>query len=159
MLTQERLKELLHYNPDTGIFTWIDLKTKRRKLNPVAGFSDKGYIRIDIGKDKYRAHRLAWLYVYGEWPKKDIDHINHIRSDNRIENLRDVTAQQNHNNRSATKRSKSGVNGVSFEGKWRARIYVDKKQVNLGVFYDLFEAICVRKSAENRYGYHKNHGL
>jgi hypothetical protein len=97
-LTQSRLKELLIYDPDTGIF--------RRRIAcgiAVAGstpgnINAMGYLDISIGCKRYYAHRLAWLYVYGEWPSLEIDHINCDRLDNRISNLRDVTHHQNMNN-------------------------------------------------------------
>ena len=92
MITQEELKELLDYNPETGLFTWNVYNNIKNKTT--AGTFNDGYIQIKIKQKIYQAHRLAWLYVYGEWPKGQIDHINGIRDDNRIENLRDVTNRE-----------------------------------------------------------------
>ena len=119
-----------------------------------------GYIIIKIDGIGYKAHRLAWLYMYGVWPNF-IDHKNHNRSDNRIVNLRSVTNQENCKNASLRKDSSSRVCGVHWnklERKWKAQINVDSKRIYLGCFDDLFEACCVRKSAENKHGFHLNHG-
>jgi len=98
MLTQSQLKEILTYNPDTGIFTWLVASNGRIRVGDIAGTTDNGYVRIMIERTKYRAHRLAWLYVHGESPKEQIDHINHIRDDNRINNLRCVSCHENFKN-------------------------------------------------------------
>jgi hypothetical protein len=98
-LTQERLKELLHYDPETGIFTNLTQRGGHAKKGAVAGTKNSiGYVCIRIDYDQYRAHRLAWLYVYGEFPEKFIDHMNEIRDDNRIINLRLATHQENLHN-------------------------------------------------------------
>jgi len=162
MITQEQLKEILHYNPETGIFTWRTKAAVRIKIGDVAGFvCDTRYIRIKIKGKPYVAHRLAWLYVYGVWPKEQIDHINHDRADNRIINLREVTHQENQKNQSMRKANTSGVCGVSWEKgvrKWRARITVKGIKISLGCFADKDAAIRARKSADAKYGFHENHG-
>lgn len=97
----------------------------------------------------------------GSWPKEQIDHINHVRSDNRWINLREATNQENCKNRSISIRNKSGVVGVRWtkgKTKWAAYIHVNSKDKYLGFFFDKFEAICARKSAENKHGFHANHG-
>ena len=94
-LTQARLKELLYYDQKTGIFTW---KESRRcvKKDDVSGTLDsKGYVIIMVDRIRYKAHRLAWFYIYGVWPKNDIDHINTIRHHNFIVNLREATRGEN----------------------------------------------------------------
>lgn len=92
MITQEELKEYLHYDPLTGDFNWT-IGKRGLKVNSKAGsMNDQGYVIIRINNIRYRAHRLAWLYVYGHFPINEIDHINGVRSDNRIENLRDAIA-------------------------------------------------------------------
>ena len=161
MVTQEELKELLHYNPDTGIFTRIASRGSV-KAGYIAGCLDKdGYITIKINCKTYKAHRLAWFYVHGKWPKHKIDHINHVRADNRIANLRCATCRENNKNSSLRKDNTSGVCGVCWyrpKKKWASQIMVNGMNVCLGYFTDKFEAICARKSADNKHGYHANHG-
>jgi len=172
MLTQDRLKELLHYNPLTGTFTWLprDIKhfiCKRtwstwhsNFANKVAGnTSPKGYrtIRIALYGDKsYLSHRLAWLYVYGEWPKEHIDHINGNRSDNRIINLRDVDRLCNAQNQRTTKRESKLPLGVYFYKNKPVRPYsaslrVDYKVKFLGYFDTPEEAHDVYVKAKRLY--------
>ena len=159
-VSQERLKELFLYSKETGLITRRVRSGKSIKGSIAGTLLDSGYINIQIDKKLYRAHRLAWLYVYGVWPINDIDHINHVRSDNRIENLRDVTRSENLRNCSQSRGvGVLGVNWYKPYGMYRARIRSNNKEVNLGYFNDKFEAICARKSAQNKYGYHANHGL
>jgi hypothetical protein len=144
MLTQARLKELLHYNPDTGIFTNLTKRGSAVKIGGVAGYNCNGYIYIQIDYERYGAHRLAWLYVYGEFSKKFIDHINEIRVDNRIINLRLVTHQENsHNVSSPHIDNCSGYRGVSWHKgakKWQVRIAINGRQKHLGVFNTVEQA-------------------
>lgn len=110
-LTQAQLKELLHYDPDTGIFTWKQPRSGV-VVGAVAGRKDTaGYWAIQIYRRIFRAHRLAWLYVYGSWPSRDIDHINRARDDNRLCNLREATRSENSYNR-LKKSDRQGVPGV-----------------------------------------------
>lgn len=138
MLTQSRLKELLHYDPETGVFTWRVNKGGPAKAGGLAGSRNRGGYRI-IGIDYrlYQAHRLAWLYIHGEWPKHEIDHINGVRDDNRIDNLRGATHAENHQNRKKSTRNTSGFLGVSWypaTKKWRSRIRTNRKLKSLGLF-------------------------
>lgn len=164
MLTQARLKELFHYNPETVIFTRLIKTSNNAKVGEMTSLKrSHGYIVFSVDNVLYRAHRLVWLYVYGELPKEQIDHINHIRDDNRISNLRLATNRENSLNKPLTNRNKSKVFGVTWHkaaNKWQVHITVDDKSNNiyLGIFSDKFEAICARKSAELKYGYHPNHG-
>ena len=163
MITQTYLKEIFDYNPDTGVFTRLISTTNCVKVGDIAGCVNKnhGYRAISVKNKLYLAHRLAWLYMTGEWPKDQIDHINHDRVDNRWVNLRKATRQENGKNMSMSKRNTSGVTGVCWakvESKWFAQIMVDSKTIGLSYFADKFEAICARKSAENKYGFHGNHG-
>lgn len=137
MLTQEILKQNLYYDKDTGLFSRI--KSARLSNNgSVGSVQTHGYRAISVNGKLYRAHRLAWLYVYGEFPKNQIDHINGNRDDNRIENLREASVTQN----SYNKRKPQGSNpylGVTRKKrqnsyKWCARITVDKKPKHLGYF-------------------------
>ena len=139
ILTQERLKELLHYDPDTGVFTWLRRIAKYRdQIGGIAGTSTpRGYINIQIRRKSYQAHRLAWLYVYGEWPAQQIDHINRTPSDNRITNLRDVSASVNRRNCRRPKNTSSVYKGVTRSrgrNKWVAQIVVDGRAKYLGIF-------------------------
>lgn len=96
MLTAERLRAALDYDPATGLFRWIERPNQKIIVGSIAGHvGRKGYIYVTIDKRKYAAHRLAWLYVNGEWPKEQIDHINRVKDDNRISNLRDVSDAEN----------------------------------------------------------------
>ena len=161
MLTQNKLKEFLHYNPGTGWFTRIKKNTGANIGDVVGETRPKDtYILVGIGYDYYPAHRLAWFYVHGVWLDV-VDHINHIRSDNRIINLRNVTHQENSKNIRKFKKNTSGVAGVRWNKeveKWVSNIKVADKLLYLGAFDDKFEAICARLSANNKYGYHHNHG-
>ena len=120
-----------------------------------------GYRMIGVDNKVYSAHRLMWLHVYGDWPKGQIDHINGDRLDNRPANLRDVSATENQRNKCLAKNNKSGIPGVVWvkaKGKWQAQIWNDCKSIYLGQHGNIFDAACARKSAENMYGYHPNHG-
>lgn len=138
MLTQERLKELLHYDPETGIFTRLKRANGRNgNVGDVIGsLNGAGYYIMQIDHVIYLAHRLAWLYVTGAWPAHQIDHKNSIRSDNRFENLRDVTPFENmQNQRKAQKQSACQLLGVHFRsGSWTASIKVLGKSRHLGCY-------------------------
>lgn len=160
MLTQKRLKEMLDYNPETGVLTWV-ISQGRVKTGDICNSKCRyGYVMVRLNSKKYRAHRLAFLYMTGKWPEF-IDHINHVRDDNRWVNLREVTYQENNRNASISKNNKSGFTGVCWitrDEKWLAKIVINKKPVYLGFYGDRFEAICARASANNKYGFHPNHG-
>jgi hypothetical protein len=135
MLTKEYLNEVLDYCPTSGVFTWKKRISRRGVVGSVAGAPDpvKPYWRIKIAGKQYMAHRLAWLSVYGSWPKDQIDHINGMKGDNRISNLRQCTPLQNAINRAGL--SALGHKGVSPSGSgFRARITVGKQRLNLGWF-------------------------
>jgi len=164
MITQKELKELLHYNPESGIFTRKISTSSKAMKGYSAGTLNKvsGYIQISINYKIYKAHRLVWLYVYGVWPKDEMDHINHIRDDNRIVNLREVNNQENHKNMSVNVSNTSGITGVVWNKKremWQSQIKINYKCIFLGCHLDKFEAICARKSADNKHGFHENHGV
>lgn len=161
-LTQERLKYFLNYDEGTGVFKW---RFNRKGLfaGQVAGSisKDSGYVCIRIDNRLYRAHRLAWLYVYGVWPDDCIDHINHNRQDNRICNLREATKQDNQQNLSKNSANTSGVTGVSFYAaysKWAAEIWVKKSKIFLGYFDNIEDAAEARRVAEKKYGFSEGHG-
>ena len=146
-LTQDYLMQCLTYEPDTGNFRWKLPTSKRRIYGAIAGSIDKhpdsGYVIIRINNKGYRAHRLAWLYFYGEVPKNQIDHINGIKTDNRIFNLRKATHGQNCMNRTVQKNNKSGYKGVCYmkkHNKWRARIGFNGMKIDIGLFNSAEEA-------------------
>jgi hypothetical protein len=145
MITLEKLQELLSYDPETGIFTWLTQRQGGAKKGTASGGKKlNGYINIKLyGKD-YLAHRLAWLYVYGELPESFLDHINEIKDDNKISNLRLATRQENYHNISKPqKNNKSGLLGVCRTNcgkKWRANICLNGKIKYLGVFNTAEEA-------------------
>lgn len=120
----------------------------------------RGYRAVYFKGKIVKAHRLIWLHVYGRWPLGDIDHINGDRSDNRIDNLRDVSRKDNARNRARNCNNSSGVTGVHLNqyGKWAAYITAGHRVKHLGEFTTLEEATMVRKLAEQREGYHQNHG-
>jgi len=138
MLTQERLKELLHYCPETGVFTRI-ARIQSINIGDIAGgVTSYGYWSILIDYKHYQAHRLAWIYVNGMWPKDYIDHINGIKNDNRIINLREANKSQNgQNKKKAHKNTSTGLLGASFHkitGKYASQIKVNGKSKHLGLF-------------------------
>ena len=137
ILTQSQLKEALDYNQETGIFTrLISVRGTNSKVGDVAGWVEKttGYRRIMINNKTYRAHRVAWFYVHGIWPKDQIDHDDHDRDNNRIANLQEATNQENCKNQSIPKNNSSGVVGVSWSnsrGRWASKQRAKNKKVNL----------------------------
>lgn len=158
MITQERLKEVLDYDPYTGVFTWRKARAGIA-VGSVAGFVKRnGYIYIGIDKKYHRAHRLAWLYVHGNFPEADIDHINRVRNDNRITNLRAATRSENLQNRPKQSNNTSGVPGVCWHKrrqKWCAYIKHLGREVHIGYYNTLEEAATARASAKAEY--HKFH--
>ena len=159
-LTAEKLRELLHYSPETGIFTWKVRTSNRVKVGDVAGSqSGDGYLSIRVCSQHFKSHRLAWLYVYGVWPEDQIDHANRVRTDNRIANLRDVSRKQNMQNASKRSDNTSGHPGAYWDkhtSKWQAKIKHNQEQINLGYFATLEEAVSARKAGELKYwGHHR----
>ena len=144
LLTHERLMAALSYEASTGEFYRRENSVSRWKVGARAGSrTDSGYLRVSIDKQAYKAHRLAWFYVYGEWPIGQIDHINRDRTDNRIDNLREVSSSENKQNTTLSGRNKSGFKGVSFiekTGKWRAQIQHEKKNRFIGNYDTAEEA-------------------
>lgn len=137
MLTAQIVRAAVDYDPLTGIFRWREGGDRRRPAGEIAGGrSSEGYWRICINGERHQAHRLAWLYVHGEWPTADIDHRDANKLNNRIENLREASGVVNaQNKRIARIDNKSGLLGVSRDGaRWRAAIHVNGRQKRLGSF-------------------------
>ena len=143
-LTERRVKELLDYNPNTGIFTWRVSRGPARAGDIAGGPNNKGYHRVKIDGLLHCAQRLAWLYIYGAWPEDQVDHINCVRDDNRIENLRAADNAENQGNRrKARSDSSTGVIGATWHPrskKFQAMIRAGGKQKYLGLFNTAEEA-------------------
>ena len=180
ILTPEMLRKLLRYEPDTGMLFW--------RVRPVEMFDDgkkhtaehickwwnahyagaealkavnsNGYKTGHIFNIIYRSQRVIWAMETGTWPN-EIDHIDHDRTNNRFENLRAATRQENTRNKSLGVANTSGIIGVHWDKrrqKWRATIGIDWKHKHLGWFTNKAEAAVVRKAAEIKHGFHPNHG-
>lgn len=143
ILTPQRLKELLHYDPVSGLFRWKERPKNKSWNNRYAGreagaVRDGGYIQIHIDGRFYRAHRLAWLYTHNEWPQHQIDHTNGIRHDNSIRNLRDVTGEINSQNQRGPRTDSStsllGVTKIAGSGRYMAQIRAKGGKMYLGMF-------------------------
>ena len=154
-LTAEYLRSILRYDPATGIFTRKVRTSRNVKVGDIVGSQNgDGYLLISVRSRRHKAHRLAWLYVYGAWPEDQIDHINRNRSDNRISNLREATNKQNMQNASKRSDNTSGHPGVSWykqKSKWQAKITHNQKKIHLGSFTTMEEALSARKAAEKLY--------
>jgi hypothetical protein len=158
LVTQDRLKALFIYDAETGVFTRriATGRHNRHGIGTIAGTkTNKGYVVIYFDGVRMVAQKLAWLYVYGVLPTFDLDHINQVKDDNRIVNLREATRSQNMQNVTIHKHNSSGQKGVAkLRSKWRAYINVNYKQISLGIFNTKEEAIVARKAAEAVYFTH-----
>lgn len=141
-LTAARLREILYYDPDTGVFTWHSTGRGRRLDRGAGNVTVHGYMHICIKQERYFAHRLAWLYVHGDWPADQIDHIDGDKLNNRISNLRAVTGETNRQNiHGPSSNCRSGYLGVSemknpnlVTRKWKAQISINGATCYLGTF-------------------------
>jgi hypothetical protein len=159
--SQEILNDLFIYNPINGkLYNKADRGARAMKWAE-AGYSSNRYRQLKIDRVIYCTHRIIWKMVTGNDPAEELDHVNHSRSDNRMENLREVDSLGNHKNMSKAKNNTSGVTGVSWHKqrqKWRAEIQVEGNRIHLGIFTQHWHAIRARKLAEIGYGFHPNHG-
>lgn len=166
-ITAAYLRSVLHYDPVSGIFRWhertdVPLRWNIRFAGKRAGSTMASkYRQVTLCGGHYYEHRLAWLYMHGSWPKHQIDHLNNDRSDNRLENLREATNQENgvaRDQRKLRSTNKSGVVGVSWsqkpghKGSWYATITMDGHMKNLGRYENLEDAVMARREAERQYG-------
>ncbi|RZS35844.1 HNH endonuclease [Corticibacter populi] len=154
-ISRAQLLEVLHYDQETGIFSWAKSIATKVKTGSIAGhISADQYQRIVIFGRKYLAHRLAWLYVHGEWPDGQIDHINRQKNDNRLANLRCVSCLKNQHNKGAYANNKSGTPGVHWhtrDQRWRAVIGVNGRRVRLGSYIDRSAAEAAYQQAKAVY--------
>lgn len=155
-LTQEKLKELLDYDPATGIFINKIDRGKTAKKGNVSGYVDlKGYLIITITLKRYKAHRLAFLYMEGYLPENQVDHIDRNKLNNKWDNLREVSQSCNMRNCNIAKNNKSGITGIYWDkrsNKWRSRI-TNPKRIHLGLFDNLIDAVKARWEGEVKHGY------
>lgn len=134
----ESFLKIIKYDPETGNLVWMECKGNAAKGSIAGTINNKGYVEIGLDSHSYLAHRLIWWLYYGVWPTGPIDHVNGLKSDNRIENLRQADAQINSQNRRlASRNCVSGLLGAHKSGnRWRGSIVVDGKRVNLGSYAD-----------------------
>ena len=181
IITAEALKDILEYTPQTGALRWKrreekyftggSVRSPRQRANgwnakwatqlAFTSVNASGYLSGAVLGIPAVAHRVAWALHYGEWPKGEIDHINGIKTDNRIENLRDVPHKENLHNTPRRSTNKSCVTGVFWTArskKWRAYICVNSRLKHIGYFDNFNDAVAARKEAERHHGYHPNHG-
>jgi len=153
-ITIDQALSLFNYDPQTGCIYWKALGKGRIKKREAGTQEKSGYRGILIYGKRIRSHILAWALYHKKWPKDQIDHINGVKTDNRIENLREATNSQNGKNLPIKSNNNSGCPGVCFDKtnkKWRATIKVDHKQISLGRFEDFEKAVSARKNAEIKY--------
>jgi hypothetical protein len=178
-ISPQELQRLLSYDPFTGVLTWRERtpdmfkEGKNSREHSCARWNTRfagkdalacishGYMVGDVYSTRFSAHRVVWAVHYGSWPIAHIDHINGERADNRIENLRDVTPSENSRNAKICARNLSGVTGVNWSksaSRWISHIGVSGKCKHIGCFVDFNDAVKARQEAEEKYGYHENHG-
>lgn len=162
-LTQELVAKVLKYDALLGTLLWIsNLHSKRVIPNGRAGYLKKsGYRGITLFGVTYLEHHLIWFIAHGFWPADQLDHINQVRDDNRIINLREVTKAENARNRSRNPNSKLGEHGIWFNqrtNKYVAEITLNGKKVYQKSFDNIDEAIQDRRAESLKLGFHENHG-
>lgn len=160
MLTQAKLKSLLNYNPVTGVFTNLTSRSsnsqKYKTAGTIATRKNKKYLVIQLNNKLYLAHRLAFLYINGHFPKNEIDHIDGDGTNNKFSNLRDITHAENMMNRLIPSNNSSGLIGVSWSkarNKWVAQIKINNKSINLGRFINFNDAVLARACANEKYNF------
>ena len=170
----EYLHECFRYSPETGVLTWKErprehfasvrgyrIFTTQCAGRPAGSKAKIGYLAIGLDYTLYYVHRIAWVLHHGAEPVNLIDHVNGIKDDNRIINLRDVTRSGNARNAAKCQRNTSGHNGIYWdasERKWAAQIGVNKKKHYLGRYADIADAIAARQRANEQFGFSPRHG-
>ena len=164
-LTQSILKSYCTYDKNTGNLIFVKRWSKSTQIGSIAGsivgtLPNEGYRVMHFGGTNYPVHRVVWLYHYGTLPEKQIDHLNHNRVDNRIENLRETSHHTNMKNKSLYVTNQSGYPGVAYKDEvWISRISIDGNKIHLGSFITFEEAVAARKAGEKILNYHTNHGI
>jgi hypothetical protein len=147
-LTADQLRELVHYDPDTGEMRWLKPRSNRIKVGDLCGWTmSHGYRGVFIAGEYRLVHRLAWLYMTGEWPEYEVDHVNRDKSDNRWVNLRLASHTENSKNGPRRSHNRSGLKGITEhrDGRWKAQIMLNRRQIYLGLFAtkeDAHKAYC-----------------
>ena len=161
-ISQEELRRLFAYDPETGVVTRKVSVSANTKVGDVVGYlGNHGYFQVMISGTKYLLHRVIWRLVTGDTPPEQIDHVNHNKVDNRRLNLRLTSHPENARNQSMRSDNTSGHLGVCWNRaaqKWMAQIKVEGKTNYLGLFDDKADAIAAREAANLRFDYHPNHG-
>ena len=162
------LRERLHYDPETGKLFWKDhegmpkwWRVRYAEKEAFTYINPDGYHQGSVDCIRLKCHRVAWAIYYGKWPEQQLDHINGVRADNRIKNLRGASNQENQRNAAMKKNNTSGVNGVYWHKrskKWVARMVVDRKVKHLGLFDTIEEAAKARQEENERKGFTERHG-
>lgn len=162
------LRKILRYDPETGKLFWRERddcpkqwNTRYASKEAFTADTSHGYKHGKINGKVFRAHRVIWALAHGKWPEQAIDHINGVRNDNRIENLRIVSASENMKNMRLPRDNSSGIIGVRWckrSNKWLAAIRSNGSYKHLGYFIDIADAISARKTAEQQFRFHENHG-
>ena len=137
-ITAEEARQLLDYNPETGVFTWRVRRTGTARAGDQTGrVNNRGYVELKVKNRRYSAHRLAWLMVHGVWPREFIDHIDGNPANNRLDNLREASRTENSRNRRMQYSNTSGYKGVYWfkaARKWHAQIHTNGRNKHLGLF-------------------------
>ena len=164
-ISHQKLKELITYNPETGMVSWKVSPSRNIKLGERAGYfcksKKKTYRSITILGERRREHCWAWFYITGSLPINEIDHINGDGTDNRWCNLRHVTSSENRHNQRMLCNNKSGINGVFWSNSkksWVVTFVIEGKQRTIMQTKDFFEACCTRKSLDRAHNYSLQHG-
>lgn len=156
LITPGRLRELLHYSPETGAFTWVTKASPQSRIQPgepAGSICGKGYILVTVDGKQYKASRLAWLYMTGEWPKGEVDHEDRVKTNDKWSNLSDVSHVGNMLNKSMHKNNTSGYAGVHYNKKgkkWVAYFRVNGQRVHVGSFSTAEEANAARTEAREK---------
>ena len=151
MLTAERLREILDYDPFIGVFRWKEARGCRQAGSVAGSVGEDGYVHIVINRNWHKAHRLAWFITHGSWPSESIDHKDGNPSNNRLANLREATPKQNAENRKVYCNSLSGETGVRWHKRtqmWEARIGHNGRLHHIGYFREKTQAVAARASAK-----------